>query len=404
MAILFIGGIFTKEAKIKTNSIGNIQYAADNFQKEIIKGLDYWNGKPIDILNAVFVGSWPLFYKKKKIEEYEFRHCDEKEKTDINISFLNIKYIKQVSRALNIKKKLNEWLKKNNEKQNIIYIYSYHFPFLYAINNIKKKYKNTKICLIVPDLPEYMNLSKKKSFLYTVLKKIEILISKYYIKDIDSYIFLTEHMKEKIKIGNKPYEVVEGIAPSIKNEEKNETKQKEKFKILYSGTLEEKYGIMTLIEMMQYINDKNVELIICGEGECKQEIIKASIFDKRIKYLGILEPQKVRELQRKASLLVNPRKDNEEYTKYSFPSKTLEYLMSGTPILMNKLRGISKEYNEYIFFLENGLPKEWGKKIEEIIKRDDLDEIGKKAFEFVIKNKNFKVQSEKIYKIMKNYY
>lgn len=402
--ILFIGGIFPEKKKeeILNKSIGNIQYAADNFQKEIIKGIEYWNKNQIDILNAIFIGSYPTLYKDKIINKYEFDHNNGEKKSDINIGFFNLKYIKHFSRALNIKRELKKWLENKNENnsQKIIYIYSYHMPFLYAINGIKKKYKNIKICLIVPDLPEYMNLSNKKSILYTVLKKIEILVSKYYIKNIDSYIFLTKYMKERIEIGNKPYDIVEGIAPSIKYEEEKEIKKKDKFKILYSGTLDGKYGVLTLIEMMQYIDNKDVELLICGEGECKQKIINSSKHDKRIKYLGMLEPQEVRQIQKKVSLLVNPRDDNEEYTKYSFPSKIMEYFASGTPILMNKLKGIPEEYYKYVFFLERSLPQDWGNEINKILLRDDLEKIGENALKFILENKNFKTQGKKIYKIL----
>ena len=37
---------------------------------------------------------------------------------------------------------------------------------------------------------------------------------------------------------------------------------------------------------------------------------------------------------------VNPRQNNEEFTKYSFPSKTMEYLASGVPVVAYKLDGI----------------------------------------------------------------
>ena len=53
-----------------------------------------------------------------------------------------------------------------------------------------------------------------------------------------------------------------------------------------------------------------------------------------------------------ATLLINPRFSNEEYTKYSFPSKNMEYMASGTPILTTKLPGMPKEYYEYIYLFE----------------------------------------------------
>lgn len=55
--------------------------------------------------------------------------------------------------------------------------------------------------------------------------------------------------------------------------------------------------------------------------------------DRRIQYLGSIPHDEILQLQRTASLLVNPRTPEGIYTKYSFPSKTMEYLASGTPTL-----------------------------------------------------------------------
>jgi len=55
----------------------------------------------------------------------------------------------------------------------------------------------------------------------------------------------------------------------------------------------------------------------------------------------------------KADVLVNPRENNEEYTKYSFPSKNIEYLASGNPVVAYMLDGMGDCYREYIYLLEN---------------------------------------------------
>lgn len=56
---------------------------------------------------------------------------------------------------------------------------------------------------------------------------------------------------------------------------------------------------------------------------------------------------------KKATLLINPRPSNEEFTKYSFPSKNLEYMASGTPLLATDLPGIPAEYKRYEYIIEN---------------------------------------------------
>lgn len=53
-----------------------------------------------------------------------------------------------------------------------------------------------------------------------------------------------------------------------------------------------------------------------------------------------------------ATLLVNSRFTIEEFTKYSFPSKNMEYMASGTPLLTTKLPGMPQEYYPYVFLFD----------------------------------------------------
>ena len=71
-----------------------------------------------------------------------------------------------------------------------------------------------------------------------------------------------------------------------------------------------------------------------------------------VKYKGVAPNAVIVEEELKATLLVNPRPTGEEYTKYSFPSKNMEYMASGTPVLTTCLPGMPAEYNEYVYLLK----------------------------------------------------
>mgnify|MGYP003303651866 CR=1 FL=1 len=65
-------------------------------------------------------------------------------------------------------------------------------------------------------------------------------------------------------------------------------------------------------------------------GTSFNKIVSSLVNDMIMPILGIftgkIDRSQVLALQRSATVLVNPRRNNEEYTKYSFPSKTMEYL------------------------------------------------------------------------------
>ena len=53
-------------------------------------------------------------------------------------------------------------------------------------------------------------------------------------------------------------------------------------------------------------------------------------------------------MQRSAAVLVNPRRAEGVFTRYSFPSKTIEYLAAGRPVIMHALPGVPEDYRPHL--------------------------------------------------------
>jgi glycosyltransferase involved in cell wall biosynthesis len=88
-----------------------------------------------------------------------------------------------------------------------------------------------------------------------------------------------------------------------------------------------------------------------------------------ITYLGMLPYEKTLELFERADLLVNPREED-LYTRYSFPSKIFDYLASGKKIMCFKLPGIPEEYDEYLNFFTQNDPNGMMKEIEDVLEQE----------------------------------
>ena len=214
-----------------------------------------------------------------------------------------------------------------------------------------------------------------------------------------------KYMKEVVKCPSDKYIVSEGIyeeqvTKRIPHQENTDT-----FILFYGGMLYEKFGIMNLVNAFHSIGDANMQLQLCGYGDCVDRVKELSKKDPRIQYLGVFNRDKVLELQSKASLLVNPRiPDDNTFTKYSFPSKTMEYFASGTPTLLYQLDGIPPEYYQYCYSLdeEHTSSTDLANKILEI-KRIPVEkrlDLAKKARQFVLENKNPRIEAEKIYDLL----
>ncbi|HAV90637.1 MAG TPA: hypothetical protein DCW44_05140 [Eubacterium sp.] len=392
--IAFIGGLFPKEIRknIMSNTIGQPQNAADLLQWNLIEGLEKNINSPITIINSLFIGSFPQRYKKLFINPQIFNHSSNEKHKDYNIGFINLPFVKQISRTKSIKRFLDKYSR--IRQMDLAIGYSMTLPIVMGLKEIKKINPSIKTCLVVPDLPEYMNLSKDKGILYNAIKKYNNKLLYEAIQDIDCFVVLTKYMADALEINDKPFAVIEGMTKARDNiVEYNDSVKK----FVYTGSLGSKYGILDLVDAFHRLDEENVELVICGGGETTDYIKGIAAIDSRIKYKGVLTPEEVYKIQQDAYILVNPRNSKEIYTKYSFPSKTLEYLASGHPVLMYHLPGIPEDYDDYILYIDEtkdslyqGLKKSISMD-SKIIK--DKGILGK---QFVENNKTSDIQTKKI--------
>ena len=147
--------------------------------------------------------------------------------------------------------------------------------------------------------------------------------------------------------------------------------------------------------------DENSELHIYGDGDFANELKDLANKHNNIVYHGNVLNQEVVKAELDAYLLVNPRPSNDEYIKYSFPSKTLEYMVSGTPVLTAKLAGIPCEYDDYLWFFEetdDGLENALRNILSEDC--DVLESFGRKSRDFALKNKNNISQASKVIELI----
>lgn len=217
------------------------------------------------------------------------------------------------------------------------------------------------------------------------------------LKKYTDYIFLTEEMNVRINKERKPYIVLEGHVDSSFGDV-SEEKKYDKFICLYAGALSKKYGLHYLVEGFLMADIENAELHLYGDGDYVPELQEICRKSDNVKYFGIKLNDYVVKEQKKATLLVNPRPTNEEFTKYSFPSKNMEYMLSGTPVLTTRLPGMPKEYYPYVYLIDNESNEGISEKLKELyqMSRTELEQKGKDARKYVLEYKNNKVQAEKV--------
>ena len=210
------------------------------------------------------------------------------------------------------------------------------------------------------------------------------------------YIVLTEQMKEQLDPG-KPVIVLEGHVDSDMGAIENCLTVKCPKKIcLYAGALHRKYGIEKLVKAFLMVDIADAELHLYGDGDYVEELKK--LMDDRIRFFGTVPNSVIVEEELKATLLVNPRPTDGSFTRYSFPSKNLEYMASGTPLLTTKLPGMPAEYEAYVYLFKDESVEGMSKTLKELLSKpiEELHHKGMTAKKYILDNKTEIEQARKI--------
>lgn len=380
MKLFYFGSVCADEVFNDTVEKSKVKpsASAQNFENALIKGL-LENNVELTVVSAESIATYPkgnrLILKERK--DTLNAGC-----TSNILPAINLPLFKQNGHAEGAKKHLMRWLKTNkDESEKCVLVYGIYPAVVKRMQKLCARY-HCKIFAVITDIPSTM-------FTYTQSKSIlKRLFSGAYRKSaiklqgkFDGYIYLTEAMSEEVAPG-KPYTVVETIADTSVFDAVGTPEKSVPPAVMYAGALYKKYGVDLVVDSFEKVKS-NCELWLFGSGDYEEEIKRRAQRNTRIKFFGRVSRQEVLMYEKKASLLLNIRSDEDVYTRYSFPSKMVEYLLSGTPLLTTKLSGIPVEYYDYCYFTTTRNPLKIAEQIDGILHDINHGTLGEKAKRYV---------------------
>ncbi len=303
---------------------------------------------------------------------------------------LSIRKISGLVSLISTKTFVRRWCKSNPDG---VVVIDYLRERAMAISTICKRHKVKNVCVITDRHEIYEN----DSTLNKIMQTIKLMKSKKTADNATHLVLLTKYMNPEYNRTNKPYIISEGLTDSKLIHTKKNKKTTEKI-IMYAGGVSRKNGVALLVEGFIMANIPDASLHIYGSGDYTNELRKIAEFHNNIEFFGVVPNDAIVENQKEAFLLVNPRPSDQEFTKYSFPSKNMEYMASGTAALFTKLPCIPEEYLDKSFYIEDESVKGFADKLKSIMSmnEDDVYKLGQKAREFIMNEKNNVVQANKI--------
>lgn len=177
-------------------------------------------------------------------------------------------------------------------------------------------------------------------------KWISIIADGYSMGNPDGEIFLSYGYY--LKSGKEPKLHLEGAPPLFQGEITSQTANKI---ILYSGSLDIWTGIERFVKQFAELRPNGFELHIYGKGD-NREIVRLAAENENIQLMGFVSSEDLSIASQKAYAFVNPRPTHLPGVENNFPSKILQYLSFGKPILSTKTEGISPVYDNMLMYYD----------------------------------------------------
>ncbi|MBQ7557066.1 MAG: glycosyltransferase [Lachnospiraceae bacterium] len=200
----------------------------------------------------------------------------------------------------------------------------------------RAKRKRAKSAVILADLsgPECFKDPLRKAYAGFMIRSLS---------RFDTVVGLSENVKKYLKPGQDFIYVPGGIDREFYDhfEEKDGLpgQTSDVFTAVFSGLLSPVTGADALICAMSFIDDPDIRLVITGRGELEEQIRAAASKDSRIVFKGLLPYEEYMEVLKSADVLLNPRCMSLPENQNNFPSKFMEYLGTGRPIISTRFAG-----------------------------------------------------------------
>lgn len=261
----------------------------------------------------------------------------------LELGFVNVNVVKHLTRLGSAVMRglpaMRRW------QAQILLIHGVHSPFI-VVGLLARRLLRTPVVVAMTDPPSTPHgFDNTASLLF---KRIDRRLILKLLSRCDGVIALTLDLANDFAPGV-PCIVMEGIAPGLVNHDTQRLvgRKPDRPTVVYAGGVSDEYGVGLLLEAHR-LGQGSFDLTIFGKGPLVDSVTLASRERAGLTYGGVVTADRLAQAYSDADLLVNPRPTHRSFVRYSFPSKLMEYLESGTPVISTRLPGIPDSYWDYL--------------------------------------------------------
>ncbi len=200
-----------------------------------------------------------------------------------------------------------------------------------------------------------------------MIRRIDVALMKQGLQRVSGILTMTQQLADRLAPG-RPSLIIHAIHNSYNSFTAlpKRRKQDRTLTVGYFGGLYESYGVDLLLDIWELDNRHNQHLVIAGVGDLEARVKMVAARDIRVKYLGFLPPEELSGIYQDVDVLVNPRLTSSPIAALAFPSKLVEYLSTGKPVITTDLPVFDENFRRHLLIAKSDTPESLFHCIEEI--------------------------------------
>lgn len=316
------------------------------------------------------------------------------------LGFINFGPVKTVTSGLALFPRLLWWAWRERRRPRVFLLYNINSP-PGLVSVIAGRFTGCKVVPIVADLqvPGHGLLPD------TLLRRIEYWLQKQTLPLCSGLVVLTRRMVADFAPAV-PYVWMEGALPDrfLANQTRALPRRADRDSrtgcvFMYAGGLSELKGVTLLLDAFALLTGEEYALWITGRGPMDGAVTRAAERDSRITYWGFPDEDELQSLYEAADVLVNPHSGQHESARYLFPSKLIEYLGTGRPVISTcSTPEIADEYGNVVFIPDDETPDAVAETMRTVasLSLREREEVGDRGRKYVVSCKSWAAQGSRI--------
>lgn len=313
------------------------------------------------------------------------------------LPFINITPIKQITLGLATLFSLLLWgWRTRHASQRVVYTYNISVPPGF-FTLLGARLTRSKCVAMIYDI-----CVPGESVPATLINKIDFWLHKITLPLFDGLVVITDAIADDFAPRVPVLRVEGGIMSDLigqyRSLDGSQTHNPDFFTIVAAGRLDETNGIREIVAAFSLLDGEKYRLQIAGNGPLEDFVKASAAHDPRIQFHGFIPFDNVLKLYAAADLLLNIRLTQRLSTRYFFPSKTMEYLASGVPVITTCPGNMAEEYGNLAYLLRNETSEALADLMREVdaIPAEQRLARARAASEYIVSHKTWEAQAKRI--------